>query len=527
MTTNVQPDKYGDHFDEAFDVVVVGYGFAGGTAAIEASDRGCSVLLAEKMPDPGGISIASGGGIRIADNTDDAFAYLQASCDGRTDDAILRVFADELIGLADYIRGLAKINAAECEARHHPGNYPYPGFDTFGIIEVANVPGFDPRIGYPHVHGRNRGPLLFKVVEDNVKRRAVEVRLNCAARRLTTDGSGTVTGVTFEKDGALRRVRARRGVILACGGFEANQEMQRQYWQISPVHSAASRGNTGDGIRMAQDVGAELWHMWNFHGSYGMIHPDPKHATCFRMKRLPDWRPEGTLNGTKLAADLSKVVKMSWIVLDKRGRRFMNEAPPYVQDTGHRALDLYDPQTQSFPNIPAYVILDEEGRKMYPLGQAVYNDREAEPYTWSDDNLREVQMGILKQASSVKELANYIGVSEHILQATLDRWNGQCERGEDDDFRRPAEMMTPIRRAPFYITEVWPVVSNTQGGPRHDTKQRILSTYGEPIPRLFEAGELGSIWGSLYLGGGNLSECFITGRIAAREAAALPDLTKG
>lgn len=526
MIKNNQPDKFGNHFDEEFDIIVVGYGFAGGAAAIEASDQGCSVLLAEKMPDPGGISITAGGGIRIADDADDAFAYLQASCDDRTDDAILRVFADELIGLADYIRGLAEVNNAVCEARHHPGNYPFPGFDTFAAIEIAEVPGFDPRTGYPHVQGRNRGPLLFKVVEDNVNNRAIEVRVEYAAQRLTTDGTGNVTGVTFQKDGALHRVRARKGVILACGGFEANSEMQKQYWQINPVHSAANRGNTGDGIRMAQDVGADLWHMWHFHGSYGMLHPDPTHATCFRMKRLPDWRPEGTIDGAKVPANLSKAVKMSWIVLNKRGKRFMNEAPPYVQDTGHRPLDLYDPQTQSFPNIPAYVVIDDDGRKMYPLGQAVHNDREAEPYIWSDDNLKEVQSGILKQANSVKELAECIGVSEETIQETLDRWNAQCERSNDDDFDRPAEMMMPIQNAPFYVAEVWPVVSNTQGGPRHDTRQRILNTYGEPIPRLFEAGELGSIWGNLYLGGGNLSECFISGRIAAREAAALPALTR-
>lgn len=523
MSNEKQPEKFAKDFDEEFDIIVVGYGFAGGAAAIEAADQGCSVLLAEKMPDPGGISITAGGGIRIADDADDAFAYLKASCDGRTDDAILRVFANELIGLADYIRGLAAVNDAQCETRHHPGNYPYPGFDTFGAIEIASVPGFDPQVGYPHVQGRNRGPLLFKVVEDNVNKRAIEVRLGYPAQRLIADGSGGVAGVTFTKDGALHRVKARKGVILACGGFEADREMQKQYWQISPVHSAASRGNTGDGIRMAQDVGADLWHMWNFHGSYGMLHPDPEHATCFRMKRLPDWRPEGTIDGEKVPANLSKAVKMSWIVLNKKGKRFMNEAPPYAQDTGHRPLDQYDAQTQSFPNIPAYAVIDEEGRKMYPLGQAVYNDREAEPYIWSDDNLKEVQIGILKQANTVAELADHIGVPEDTVQATLDRWNAQCARGEDDDFDRPAEMMVPVQKPPFYLAEVWPVVSNTQGGPRHDTKQRILNTYGEPIPRLFEAGELGSIWGSLYLGGGNLSECFITGRIAAREAAALPN----
>ena len=82
--------------------------------------------------------------------------------------------------------------------------------------------------------------------------------------------------------------------------------------------------------------------------------------------------------------------------------------------------------------------------------------------------------------------------------------------------------MVPVDSPPFYFGEVWPIVSNTQGGPVHDAAQRVLNPFGEPVPRLFEAGELGSIWGHLYLSGGNLSECFITGRIAGREAAKLP-----
>ena len=112
-------------------------------------------------------------------------------------------------------------------------------------------------------------------------------------------------------------------------------------------------------------------------------------------------------------------------------------------------------------------------------------------------------------------------IDETTLQATLDRWNAQCERGADDDYGRLAATMTPIRKPPFYFGEVWPIVSNTQGGPVHDRRQRVLNPFGEPIPRLFEAGELGSIWGHLYLCGGNLSECLITGRIAGSEATAL------
>ena len=497
-------------FEEEFDVVVAGYGFAGAVAAIEASDAGAKVLLIEKMPDPGGISICAGGGVRIARNADEAFAYLQATNAGTTPDEILHVFADALLTLADYIRGLARAAGAEPIVRDREANYRLPGGHTFQFIEIDSIPGFDPARTYPHARARNTGPNLFKVLDDNVRQRPIDVRLSTAASRLITDANGAVTGLFVESAGKRRAVKARHGIVLACGGFEANVEMQRQYWQFNPVLNACSTSNTGDGIRMAQAVGADLWHMWHFHGSYGFRHPDPDSPIGIRMKRLPDWTPGGEVRD----------VKMSWILVSKAGRRFMNEYAPYVQDTGHRPLDVFDPVTQTYPYIPAYMIVDEEGRKMYPLGNPVYNDRTAPRYEWSRDNLREVELGILKKAQSVQELAKLLGAGVEVVKDTLDRWNAQCESGKADEFGRPAITMVPVRTPPFYVGEVWPMVSNTQGGPRHDARQRVLTAFGEPIPHLYEAGELGSIWGHLYMSGGNLAECFITGRIAGREAAA-------
>ena len=497
-------------FDEDFDVVVVGYGFAGAAAAIEASDRGARVLLIEKMSDPGGISICAGGGVRIARNADDAFAYLKATNAGTTPDDILRVFADELLTLGDYIRALARVSGATPVVRDREANYPLPGGHTFQFIEIDSIPGFDPLKAYPHARARHSGPNLFKVLDDNIRKRPIEVRLSTSAQRLITDAHGAVQGVTVDAGGGTRAIKARRAVILACGGFEANHEMQRQYWQFSPVLSAVSRGNTGDGIRMAQAVGADLWHMWHFHGSYGFRHPDPDYPIGIRMKRLPDWTPGSEVRD----------VKMAWILLSKTGRRFMNEYAPYTQDTGHRPLDFFEPATQSFPYVPAHLLIDEDGRKAYPIAHAVYNDRNASRYEWSQDNLKEVELGILRKAESVAELAGLLKVDRRVLQSTIERWNAQCANQRDDEFGRPGVTMMPIKTPPFYCGEVWPVVSNTQGGPVHDARQRVLNPYGEPIPRLFEAGELGSIWGHLYMSGGNLAECFITGRIAGREAAA-------
>ena len=497
-------------FDEQYDVVVVGYGFAGAMAAIAACDAGARTLLIEKMSIPGGISICAGGGLRIAADADQAFAYLRATNAGATPDSLLRHFALEMTQLQGHVATLAQVNGAKLAVRERSANYPFSGYDTFSFLEVDSIPGFDARASYPHAHALRAGPSVFKLLEDNVKARSIEVRMSCPAKRLITGASG-VAGIEADVGGTGRTIGASRGVVLACGGFEAAQDMQRQYWQLFPVLPAATLGNTGDGVRMAQSVGADLWHMWHLHGTYGFRHPDPAYPFGIRTKRLPDWTPEVGRPS----------VKMAWVLLDRNGRRFTNEYQPYLQDTGHRALDRFDPDTQRFASVPAYLLVDEEGRKMYPLATSIINDPVHQPYAWSKDNLKELETGILKRAHTMPELARSMRVEASVLQATLDRWNAACATSEPEEFGRPAETRVPIRTPPYYFGEVWPVVSNTQGGPVHDAAQRVLNPFAEPIPGLFVAGELGSIWGHLYLSGGNLAECFITGRIAGEEAARL------
>jgi succinate dehydrogenase/fumarate reductase flavoprotein subunit len=495
-------------FDEQFDVVVVGYGFAGAMAAIAASDAGARTLLIEKMSIGGGISICAGGGLRIAADAEQAFAYLKQTNAGATPEPLLKHFAFEMTQLLPRVEALARVNGARIVVRERAANYPFAGYDTFSFLEVDSIPNFDARVSYPHAHALRSGPNVFKLLEDNIRARPIEVRMSCPAKRLLTE-SGAVCGLEVEAGGKRSRVGANSGVVLACGGFEAAPDMQRRYWQLFPVLPAATLGNTGDGVRMAQAAGADLWHMWHMHGTYGFRHPDSSYPFGIRTKRLPDWTPGTGASG----------VKMSWILLDRAGRRFTNEYQPYLQDTGHRALDRYDPDTQRFPAVPAYLLVDDEGRKMYPLATAITNDPDHTPYAWSRDNLKEVETGILMRANSVPELARQMHVDEHTLAATLERWNNACAGGGPEEWGRPASTRVPIATPPFYFGQVWPVVSNTQGGPAHDESQHVVNPFGEPIPGLYVAGELGSIWGHLYLSGGNLAECFITGRIAGENAA--------
>jgi succinate dehydrogenase/fumarate reductase flavoprotein subunit len=500
-------------WDEEFDVVVVGYGYAGGVSAIEAHDGRAEVLLIEKMLDPGGISICSGGSLRVTRDVEKGFAYLKATNAGTSPDDVLRALAEGMREIPDYIARLAEVNDARPLVRPTRGNYPFPGFETFEGITIDEIPGFDPAAQYPYVskYLRADGTRLFKVVEDNVARRGIPVRLSTPALRLITDAEGEVCGLVANPPSGPVAIKARRAVILACGGFEADEEMKRRHWQEKPVFSAAFLGNTGDGIRMAADVGADLWHMWHYHGSYGFRHPDPAFPFAIRLKKLPDWTPTQAVR---------EDVKMSWIVLDRDGRRYMNEYAPYVQDTGHRPMELYDPVRQTYPRIPSYLIFDEEGRQFYSLGSVVYNDRRVS-FKWSEDNLKEVELGILGRADSVAEMAERLHLDASVLRAGLDRWNESCERGVDEDYGRPPTSMVEIKTPPFYFGEVWPVVSNTHGGPVHNARQQILDAFGDPIPRLYAAGELGSVFGHLYLSGGNLAECFVSGQIAGRGAASL------
>ena len=511
-------------FDEEFDVVVAGFGFAGATTAIAAARRGARVLILEKSSVPGGISICSYGSVRSARDAEAARVYLTETNGGRTAPEVIAALAQGMSEQEDYVRELAEINGAQVttnkDSNRTGANYPLPGYETFYQTLVGPIDGFSAREAYPWANGAPGGPLLFKVLHDNVEALGVPVRYNARAWQLITDGaSREVLGVVVQTPQGETRIRARGGVVLACGGFEGSPEFQQQFWEGKPVLAAAARHNTGDGIVMAQSLGAQLWHMWHFHGSYGFRSDDPSYPYAIRVKRLPDWVPNAGFIARKDESGVGEVsVKMAWVLLDKSGNRFMNEYQPYLQDTAHRAMQLFDPVTQDFPRIPSVLICDDDGRKLYPLGKPTSND-EGIRTVWSDDNMREVEAGIIKQADSIAALAVELGLDPARTEASIARWNAFCDQGHDEDHERPVGSMVPIRNPPFYGAPVWPVVSNTQGGPIHDAEQRIIDVYGQPILGLYAAGELGSSFGHLYMSGGNISECLVTGRIAGRNAA--------
>ncbi|MFH1003275.1 MAG: FAD-binding protein [Chloroflexota bacterium] len=504
-------------WDKETDVVVVGYGLAGAVTAVEASDAGAAVTILEKSGHPGGCSILSGGGVTCARDVSAATDYLTVTSGGRVGESLVRAYARDMVANEAYLRKLAQVSQAMVKADIEAGGggkaalgrgYPFPGRETFYRARVAEIPGFN---GFPWVQRLNpAGVNLMKVALDNVACRRIEVGLATPGRRLVTDAAGAVTGIVAESQGRELAIRARRAVVLACGGFEQNRWMLQQYLQGQPFYSMAPLTHTGDGVVMAQKVGAALWHMGHVHASYGFKFPE--FPIAFRHI------VGGPRNPRRV---------MPWVVVDKYGRRYMNEYPLMPQDTAHRAMEIFDPDMPGYPRIPSYIVFDEAGRKRGPMAAPLSSGDQV--YQWSQDNRAEISKGWILQAGGIDDLALKVRETAEdegkmdggVLAATIAVWNEMVAAGKDL-FHRLAGTMAAIGEAPFYAVPVWPVITNTQGGPQHDEGQRVIDAFGQPIPRLYAAGELGSFWGHLYLLGSNLSECFSSGRNAGRNAAGEP-----
>jgi succinate dehydrogenase/fumarate reductase flavoprotein subunit len=476
------------------DVLIVGYGGAGATAAIAAHDAGAKVVVIEKMPSGGGNTQVSGGAFFTpvsAEKLERSVRYVEQLCFGTTGTDVIRAFLENALQTNDWIRSLGGESV------------PFPPFrgDQFPRPPIGpafpNVDGAGNTTSYC-IQGDEavlKGQRLWDLLARNVERRGINVMTGTPAKELVIDG-GAVTGVRTEKS----LVKARKAVILACGGFEYNEAMKEAYLACKPFHAAGSPSTTGDGIVMAQKAGAALWHMNVVAGWFGFKAPEYPWAITLRYC------------GPK------------FIHVNRRGRRFSDElAHDYHDRWRHFAgIDASEKTaTPGHPDIPAYGIFDEPTRLKGSLRFRVTHPtgRPEDSYDWSADNSKEVAKGWIKRGDTLGELAERSGINAASLEETIARYNAFCKAGKDSDFGRDAETLAPIDTPPYYSIEIWPTMLNTLGGPRRDKNARVLAHDGRPIPGLYGAGELGSIWGFIYNGGGNLAECLAFGRIAGRNAA--------
>ena len=300
---------------------------------------------------------------------------------------------------------------------------------------------------------------------------------------------------------------------MTCGGFEYNEEMKLQYLKVYPAYFSGSEANRGDGITMAQEVGADLWHMNCASARFGMKYAD------FPIAFAPDFMGTRHLELSPGAGELKQAKRCGYACVDRQGRRFTNEN--FKVHALYYELGLFDSQRLCYPRIPCYWIFD---RRRLEVG--AITKRSSGPagplrlYEWSKDNSAEIDKGWISTAKTLRELARALAMPPDTLEDAIETYNRWCEKGVDPDFGRTPQDLIPLDDPPYCAVALWPGGANTQGGPKRNARAEIVNVRGEPIPGLYGAGELGSIFGMLYpAGGGNLSECIAFGRIAGYEAA--------
>ncbi|MBI4295806.1 MAG: FAD-dependent oxidoreductase [Chloroflexi bacterium] len=480
--------------DMESDVVIVGAGGAGGAAAIAAHDAGAKVIILEKMPEPGGNTRLSQASwfcpAPDPETQAQAINYTETLCLGNTDREVVQAYVQEATRTKTWIEGLG---ASTKLTRFLQVRYPQITHPSW-----PNFPGAKAQVNYRLSYEADLeyfGQKLWELLASHLERRDIKITCNTPAKELVTNEKGEVIGVIAERDGQRISVRAKRAVVLTCGGFEFNETMKEEYLPFKPIYAAGNPGNTGDGIVMAEKVGAALWHMTIHVGGFGFKAPEYD-------------APFGA--GTSF-------VFPGFIYVNKDGKRFTNELGRETHFQW-QALMFFDSKKPGYPTIPLYSIFDRENICRGPLS-AMASARN-KVYQWSLDNSAEIAKGWIKQGKTIRELAKQISVDEATMENTVAKYNEHCKAGVDVDFHRARETMAPIKEPPYYAMELWPTMVNTMGGPRRDGKARIINTSGQPIPRLYSAGELGSLWGFLYPGGGNVGEVLAVGRIAGRNAAA-------
>ncbi len=495
-------------WDEEFDVVIIGAGAAGMTAAITVAreGKGKTCLLAEKESQPNGNSPFCAGDFSWTTVPDDYYIYLKALAGEHTTtpDDVLRVFANGLGQVKDWV---IELGALEEEMEILPNgtaddpvlnvDVVWPELEcsyahamcTIGGI-TRNEPDYQLK-GAKHIF-----PWLTDLVTSHAD--VIDYRTNFAMSELIQDNTGRIVGAVI--DG--KNIKANDGVIMCCGGFENDPAMKENYFGVSTIVPACGQGNTGDGHRACMKIGADFWHM---SGLAGM------------------WLQPRDLDNTKFLAPIvgGVRVKQYGITVGSNGRRFYMDfdaltswpdpKPGYLADLrtdvgmryGHTNFGGAWPW-QAMPADGGWFIYDADGLAAGAIAADVSTDPVADKLAYSAD--------------TIADLAAQINVPAEELEKTVAEWNTFCDEGEDYAFHRPIETLNKVATPPFYATFCAPTLLNTDGGPVRSAKGEIMDPYGNPIPGLFSAGEFGSVWGHFYQGSGNIAECLIFGRIAAEAA---------
>lgn len=414
-------------WDDEAEVVIVGYGAAGASAAIAAHDAGAKVLLTEKMDIAGGNSGVSAGAMLIPENLSDAIPYYRGLSFGTADEALIRAFAEEIVGIPDLLRQLG----AEFEVKRKDPPY-FPALLNSRIQRI---------------HYNPTGKEGFKFLRDLVQKRRIKVLFQTPAKALIqVPETREVVGVKVESAGKERYLKAGKGVVLACGGYEYNREMLGSFnfpGLSDFIFPWGSPGNTGDGIKMALSVGAGLWHMASLEWG----------AFCARVPS----KEFGMAIGLGLGRSMPDG---SFLFVNKYGKRFMQENLSLIHRKEPLEITHFNHDRAEYANLPAYMIFDEKYRKNGPIActlkyfEELWGGPVGYPmvhnlYEWSEDNIPEISKGWIIKADTLGGLAAKIKVDPAGLGETVSKFKSYSATGMDPDFGRSRESLAPLETPPI------------------------------------------------------------------------------
>lgn len=445
------------------DVIVIGGGAAGWSAALAAAQAGASVLLCEKLAEYGGSSALSGGCLALAgtdlqeaqgveDSPELLYHDLVEVGQGVNDPELVRTYCNTQLGTFDWLK--------QAGVRFSP------------VIETASGQSV------PRVHTVDPADMVRTLKAAAERTGLVEYRHGTPAADLATSPDGRVCGVRLS-DGSV--LSAAKAVILASGGFAKNHELLMHYApHYAEAVFVAGAGSHGDGLRMGRELGADLRDMDYVKGTFG------KH-------------PTDETNDHSLQA-----VYKGAIAVNQDGQRFVNESISYK---------LLGDAVMAQPWHTAYQIMDQG---IFDTG----DDR-----VRILDFGRRLEEGLFYVADTLEELAGQIEIEPEVLTATVARYNGYVDAGHDPEFGRTNLVhkhgaLRRIETGPFYAYPSTAVVFGTYCGLRIDSQARVLREDGSAIAGLYAAGEVtGGFHGAAYMTGSALGKAVVFGRIAGTEAS--------
>lgn len=460
------------------DVVIVGSGVAGLSAALTANDGGASVLVVESQDVVGGSSRLAGGQIMgagtrvqraagIDDNPDNLYRHYMSLNQWTVEPPLVRRLCDESGPAIDWLADLG---------------VPFYGKLFFSGDEAA------PRDHVPETFGAG----IISVLEAECRRReGVEIALGKRIDRLLVD-SGRVAGVAAGDD----EVRAH-AVIIATGGFGANKEHLKQYYpRVAQAGDwlwyIGADSAQGDALQLAEQVNAQI-----IGHNRGLLLLAPDFGPGLDVY-LPGWL----------------------VVVNQQGHRFFDEMSPYsTTETAVRAQEG-----------PIFAVFDDASKRAAQRSSAAAAKRQQFPgvtdlveFKWIEPLIDEmVEKGVVHRAESIEELAKHVGVPPHNLSGAIERYNEDIASGADSFYNKPVAYARPVHEAPFYATELrLSLLCLTSTGIRIDADAHVVDERSRTVPGLFAAGECtGGVLGDIYVGSGNsYANCLVFGRVAGRVAA--------